>query len=169
MPYRHSLGLKAFTGLPYFLQKTGYRMPIEAPGSFQYSLQTDDSIYEYMAKDGELMVHFDKFMARSRAGRPEWFTFYPVKERLFAQPIGGEPHSEALLVDVGGGEGHDLQAFRNAFPDCPGRLILQDTEIVLGNIRTLDAGVERLPHDFFTPQPVHGASLGSASEMKDVD
>ncbi|KAK4508528.1 hypothetical protein PRZ48_002267 [Zasmidium cellare] len=155
--FQHSLGVRAMAGLPPFLQKTGYKMPMGAPGPFQYALQTEDSIYEYMTKDGDLLSHFEKFMARSRADRPEWFTFYPVKERLFSQAVGSEPHSDVMMVDIGGGQGHDIQAFRTAFPDAPGRLVLQDTETVLGSIKTLDSTIEKQPHDFFTPQPVHGA------------
>ena len=83
--------------------------------------------------------------------------FYPVKERLIAK---SHMTSESiLLVDQGGGLGHDLAEFFHKHPDLQGRLILQDKPDVIDSIGTdLDRCIERMPHDFFTPQPIQGKS-----------
>jgi hypothetical protein len=71
---------------------------------------------------------------------------------------------ETLIVDMGGGNGHELLEFRRRFPksEYPGRAVLQD----LGDtIATLDVGdlqskgVEAMAHNFFTPQTVVGAQF----------
>ncbi|KAK4099302.1 S-adenosyl-L-methionine-dependent methyltransferase [Parathielavia hyrcaniae] len=69
-------------------------------------------------------------------------------------------HMGALLVDIGGGLGHDLEAFHDRFPTAPGRLVLQDLEPVISAIPAdslLSPRIERAIHDFHTPQPVQGA------------
>lgn len=64
------------------------------------------------------------------------------------------------MVDVGGSTGYDLTIFKEAHPELPGRLIVQDLP---GTIEKLDQpalkakGIEPMPHDFFTPEPVQGA------------
>jgi hypothetical protein len=83
-------------------------------------------------------------------------SFYPVGERL----IDGfdSKNSEVLLVDVGGGRGHDCQLFTSRHNSHPGRVILQDQEEVIASIQDKDKlPFESEAHDFFTPQPVKGA------------
>jgi hypothetical protein len=96
---------------------------------------------------------FNRVMAITRLGRgEEWFDFFPTESR-FSSTAPDSP----LLVDIGGGLGHDIAAFHKRFPDLPGRLILQDLEPVISNIADLDPKIERQVHNFFNPQPVKGA------------
>lgn len=88
-----------------------------------------------------------------RAGQP-WFNLFPVTEKL--QMESPNPDS-VLLVDIGGGQGQDLLAFRSAFPDLPGRLILQDLPHVIADAEIPDGVIESQGYDFFTEQPVKGA------------
>ena len=62
----------------------------------------------------------------------------------------------ALLIDIGGGECHDLEAFHTRFPDLPGKLVLQDLPPTIESIEDLDPAIVRQGHDFLTPQPVKG-------------
>nr|GFD52459.1 hypothetical protein [Tanacetum cinerariifolium] len=97
---------------------------------------------------------FSAFMSAYRAGKANWYDkgFYPVAERLidgFDSTI-----NETLLVDVGGGRGHDVALFAAAHSAHPGNLVLQDREPVISSI----ADKESLPfkcqaHDFYAPQP----------------
>lgn len=70
---------------------------------------------------------------------------------------------DVLIVDVGGGKGHDLEKFSQQFPAAKGRLILQDLPPTLEGIAGLDANVELLPHDFFHAQPILGKHLPHAA------
>lgn len=96
-------------------------------------------------------------MSAYLAGKPNWYDFYPVAERL----IDGfdSSSSEALLVDVGGGRGHDTALFAEKYKSPPGTIILQDREPVIAEVV---AGSHDLPfkaqaHDFCAPQPIKGA------------
>ncbi|TVY40234.1 O-methyltransferase [Lachnellula subtilissima] len=77
---------------------------------------------------------------------------HPTCNPSFSPPT-RNPNS-ALLVDRSGGRGHDLEAFRNRFPDGKGRLVLQDLPPVIADIRELHADIVRQEYDFLTPQPV---------------
>ena len=97
-------------------------------------------------------------MSAYRAGKANWYDlgFCPVADRLIN---GFDPKiNDTLLVDVGGGRGHDLQLFAARHSAHPGRLVLQDREEVVSTIKNKD----QLPfhsqaHDFYTPQPIKAA------------
>jgi hypothetical protein len=60
-----------------------------------------------------------------------------------------------LLVDVGGGVGHDLEKFRRTIGSCDGELVLQDQEAVIAKA-VVKPPVRTMVHDFFESQPIHG-------------
>ena len=92
-------------------------------------------------------------MGFSRLNKGEqWFDFFPVDAKL-----GITDASQTLLVDVGGGIGHDIIAFKKKFPDLRGKLVVQDLAVVVEAVKDLPAGIEAVSHDFFKPQPVKGA------------
>jgi hypothetical protein len=118
-------------------------------------MKTDKQYFDWMAAQPRLQHAFNVTMGVHRMNRGEqWFDFYPVEERLRVRTP-----SDVLLVDVGGGKGHDLASFRRRFPDLPGKLILQDIPVVIEDAsrEELPEGIEKLGHDFFAPQPVKGA------------
>jgi hypothetical protein len=90
-------------------------------------------------------------ISRKGAGLP-WFDYYPVTENLIVAAA-----TNPLLVDVGGGLGQDLIAFREKFPNLPGKLIVQDLPVVICGIKDLPSGVEAMVHNFFKTQPVRDA------------
>ncbi len=83
--------------------------------------------------------------------------FYPFKERLISGCRDGE--GEVLLIDVGGGLGHDLEEFRAKSSSSIGgrRLILQELlERTVQGAKKLRPWLEAMTYDFFTPQPIKG-------------
>ena len=53
---------------------------------------------------------------------------------LFSRYKGGNGQSR-LLVDIGGGRGHDLEAFKHTNPNAEGKLVLQDLPPVIYDIK----------------------------------
>lgn len=93
-------------------------------------------------------------MTRKRVGRIRWYNIYSLDERLVK---GLDYKSDAvLLVDVGGGKGHDAQALRAEFPSLRGRLIVQDQPHVIDPEGCEKMGIEAMPYSFFEKQPVIG-------------
>jgi O-methyltransferase domain len=76
---------------------------------------------------------------------------YPFSAELAA----GDGENEILLVDVGGGRGHIVEAIRESFPELKGRMIVQDLKETVEEIED-PKGFEPMAHDFFQPQPVKG-------------
>lgn len=103
------------------------------------------------------MSAFNTYMEGQRVDRVQWHTYFPVQEVLLNDFNAEE--KAVLLVDVGGGRGHDLEAFKEAFPHQEGRLIIQDLPDVIDDIRQPVPGVEAMKHNFFRPQPVKGLPL----------
>jgi hypothetical protein len=91
-------------------------------------------------------------MSAYRVGKPTWCDsgFYPIEHLTTGFDSTSNP---ALLVDVGGGLGHDLQELREKHDNLPGDLILQDREEVIATL-TPGTNFKATAHDFFTPQPV---------------
>jgi hypothetical protein len=76
---------------------------------------------------------------------------YPVKERL-----GNATEDEVLVVDIGGGAGHDLLGFKERHPELKGRLVLEELPYMIDRVVGKLDGVELVGHDFYDPQPVKG-------------
>lgn len=147
--------------MPVWLKENQYRSPTEGTNApFGMGFNTDLHFFEWVnanPKYPKLAGQFNNFMSAYHQGRPSWMDdgFYPVSEQLIKGAKQGD--NEVLLVDVGGGKGHDLQEFRSKCPDSSsGRLILQDQPTVLDDVEELDSSIERMAHDFFTEQPIKG-------------
>ncbi|KAI7207155.1 hypothetical protein KC352_g17838 [Hortaea werneckii] len=115
-------------------------------------------MFGVLAKDPRRKKIFDDYMsARRHSQEPKWFEILCVREYLAATPKCGD--TDVLLVDVGGGKGHDIASFRENFSDLPGRLILQDLPQTFACLQERPDGIELMEHDFFQEQPVKGARL----------
>lgn len=151
----------SFTHWPQHFRETGYKAPTPGgiDGPFQAAHKTQLPLWEWFDKTPPQLLYFNSFMSAYRAGKPMWFDpgFYPVSERLITGFDAST--SDVLLVDVGGGRGHDIAAFAANLSSPPGRLILQDREPVAADL--IASGTKRdyevQSHDFFTPQPVRFA------------
>jgi hypothetical protein len=140
--------------LPEYLRENGYKNPSDFnSGPFQFAFNFNGTYFDWINSIPEQQEAFNRFMAITRLERgEEWFDFFPTEERF-----GSTDPNAPLLVDIGGGLGHDLAAFHSRFPSLPGRLILQDLPQVINNINELSPSIERNIHDFFKPQPIKGA------------
>ncbi|KAL8703633.1 MAG: hypothetical protein Q9201_003203 [Fulgogasparrea decipioides] len=154
----HDIAGLPFYHVPAYLKSISYGHPTNvADGPLQYAHKTASSVFVWLHENPELASCFNNYMRGYRAGKPSWLDpgFYPVAERL-GNGI-KEGTEEVLLVDVGGGLGHDLELLKQKHLHVPGRLILQDKAEVISQITVPNTVFEKLTHDFFTPQPVHGA------------
>jgi len=97
---------------------------------------------------------FNRFMHRSRGGRPHWFEGWDLRGRVLAD-YAARP-GEIFMVDLGGGHGQDLRALHKTFPGV-GRLVLTDLPVVLDEIdrASLPADIDIAPQDLFQPFAEH--------------
>jgi hypothetical protein len=80
---------------------------------------------------------------------------FPFREELSKL---GPKDDTVLVVDVGGGLGHATKQIKELIGDLKGRVILQDRPIVIEDIKEDLGEIEKMGHDFFTPNPVKGRS-----------
>ncbi|KAL5119044.1 hypothetical protein ACEQ8H_002968 [Pleosporales sp. CAS-2024a] len=142
-----------------FLEETGWKNPSEPrDGFFQYANHTKLHLFDYLATQPELGADFNMFMGAVGGSQSYWWDWYDIKGRL----IDGfdKTKSNVMLVDIGGGNGHDIQMFHEQFGahHC-GALVLQDMASVIAGIPSdqLDNKITRMGHDFFQEQPIKGA------------
>lgn len=146
---------------PSFFHKHGFKSPDSGvDGPFQHTFNCKgDHYFEYFPKHNpEMGRRFASMMEAWSKGRPRWFQeeYYPVRQRLID---GADKGSEAFLVDVGGGTGHDIEGLLQAFgAEIPGKLVLQERPEII-EIAQVSPEVQTMAHDFLTEQPVKGKSL----------
>lgn len=153
--------------LPDFFKAKGYRCPTGSKdGPFQFIYQTNLSYYETIHQSPEGTKAFNAYMSAIRGGRKFWADWYDVKARVldgfnFQQ-------GEVLLVDVGGGNGHDLETFIQKHPQTAGHLVLQDLKSTVAGLegKGLDPRIRVMEHDFFQEQPVKGTFTKLATLSK---
>ncbi|KAJ0424828.1 S-adenosyl-L-methionine-dependent methyltransferase [Aspergillus carlsbadensis] len=141
-----------------YLEERGYKDPEDAyDAPFQLAYNTKDHYFDWLKENPEVQKAFNTVMTISQEFRGEdWFEMFPVAEKLKLNA--SESSERALLVDIGGGVGHDIKAFRNRFPELAGKLVLQDLPQVIDAIKEpLPGGITAVGHDMFKPQPTKGA------------
>lgn len=153
--FYHELNNPMFSTLPAYLKESGFKNPTSVTdGNFQY-MRGDPkaNFFEYVGTNKKLTNHFNDAMeCHSKYNLTPWPDVFPT-DTLVADAKLGRP----VVVDIGGGKGHDLQKFSDRHPDLPaGSLVLQDLPDILQDVKPSDA-IEVRPHDFFTPQPIKGA------------
>ncbi|RHZ59421.1 uncharacterized protein CDV56_108622 [Aspergillus thermomutatus] len=140
--------------LPDYFKEKGWKNPADIDdGPFQFAMNTKSRYFDFLSTAPYYQEAFNKTMTLSVRWRGQsWFEFFPVEQKLRVQ----RP-SDALLVDVGGGQDRDLVLLKERFPTLPGRLVLQDLPNVVKGARDLHPGIDVQEHDFLRDQPVKGA------------
>ncbi|CAH0057914.1 unnamed protein product [Clonostachys solani] len=140
-----------------YSRKRGFKNPEDAKDTaLMYAFNMDKDMFSWQQSLG-YGPHFNNHMGGYRQGRPPWMGagFYPVKENLIND---ADTSPEApFIVDIGGSIGHDLVSFKQHHPDHPGKLVLEDLPVVIGQITDLDPEIERVSYDFHNEQPKKGA------------
>ncbi|KAL8883143.1 MAG: hypothetical protein Q9192_007419 [Flavoplaca navasiana] len=113
--------------------------------------------FEYFDKSPEQRKYLDDYMAIRRVWLATWFEAFPMVRTLC--PGTKTDKDSVLLVDVGSSWGYELAAFKQAYPNVHGRLILQDLPKVIGKVQQEGPppNVECMTYDFFTSQPLQAA------------
>lgn len=145
--------LTILSKLPEFYAQKGWKSPDDAhDGPFQFAMGTQSHYFDFLSSEPYYQKAFNTTMTASfRRKGQSWFSFFPVEEKLRV-----EDSTAPLLVDIGGGKGEDILAFRDKFPHLPGKIILQDLPVVVEGVQDTTPPVEVQGYNFFDKQPVKG-------------
>ena len=153
-PLRFDVFSPAWNALPAYLAAKNYENPINAMDTaFHLAHHTTDHLMNFLATTPRFNKAFQAYMTGFNEGRSNWIDVFPVKENLGTDAR--DDQAAIMFVDIGGGLGHEAVALKKRFPDLPGRFVVQDLSQVVSG-QDLDAEVEYMAHDFFTPQPLEG-------------
>lgn len=141
--------------LSEFLKRKGYQNPNSLTNNpYTYAHNTKGlNMFEFLANHPVRFKNFNNAMKAKGIQSLLSYNMYPFKEELSKVETTNET---VLLVDVGGGEGQAVAAIRELCYGIRGRMILQDQPQVIEGTTDVLPGVEKMEHDFFTPQPVTG-------------
>ncbi|KAE8148351.1 S-adenosyl-L-methionine-dependent methyltransferase [Aspergillus avenaceus] len=153
----------AIQKVPEYLEVIGYKNP-EDPlfAALQYANNIKQDGFAWLCENPAALSRFNAFMEGQRADRAHWADWFPIKDHILT---GAHKGADApLLVDIGGGRGHDLLGFKQRVPEAQGKLVLEDLPKVIEEGRTaLDLeseGIESVGYDFFAEeQPVKGSRV----------
>lgn len=139
--------------LPSYLERNKYKVPQDVQTGPFADAWGGKNTWELYKAEPQRGAVFNSFMTRWREQTRMWTDIYPATS-LCEQT--DQTEDAVLLVDIGGNTGHVLKDFARKRTG-KGRLILQDQPAALGDIQSLkDQGIEAMPYDLFTAQPVQG-------------
>lgn len=145
--------------LPQYLASMGYKNP--SGGDllcFQFAMQTSLPIFQWLVKRPDDQKDFGQLMKMYAGMQTPWVDIFPT-ESLLENDDGKSP----LLVDLGGGLGHDVAHFFRKHPSVAGpRLILQDQAGVVAQTLLKPEEGRAMAQDIFQPQTVKGVSRSLA-------
>lgn len=158
--YSYDATIPCFLKLPSYLAQTDYKNPVDASnGVFSYTKGWKGDMFHYYEHHPVEGESFNHIMGGRMANQSGWVDIFPADTLLDH----AKPDSEApLLVDVGGSIGHDIERFREKYPETASRLYLEDRPEVIKHSKCPDP-VHKVSYDFFTPQPIRGKNLPTTS------
>ena len=141
------------------LSRTKYQNPkdpLDCP--FQLGHGTRNHYFQWMQEHPKLWTMFNNHMTGTHAGLSNWMDkkYYPLEENLVQ---GAKLEADAIFfIDVGGGNGHDLEELCRQNPQLNKCMILQDQASVIDELKDtkLDFRIQPMAHNFFQPQPIKG-------------
>lgn len=156
--------VQIFAQLPRALLQRGYRCPTNALDCpLQWTMGVNVTYFDWIAQNPQQardLVTSMKATQTTSTGQ-KWFDYYPAQNRLLdGLQYGSVASGDVLLVDLGGGNGHDLKCFVERFPEVENeteRLVLQELpEVVAAIDRSTLPEIRIIAGSFFDPQPIQG-------------
>lgn len=135
-----------FVRLPSYFASNGFNEPFSQETG-PYAEAFNCTYWQRVNRSPKLKDDFDTYMAAHKKGRSSIVDLLPLSSLV----EGYDKSLPVLLVDVGGGVGHQSKELKSRYPFLEGDIIVQDLQIS----KELElAGVRGMNYDFFTPQPI---------------
>jgi hypothetical protein len=133
----------------FFALNEALKDPNDGKTAFKIGQHSEEDFYTWTETHPIQQGAFHRFMEAQFAMLPTWLKAVPFESEI-AHDTSAD---DIVFVDVGGGNGSQCAALKKEYPHLQGRIILQDRPAVLESALEV-AGMEKMPHDFLTEQPV---------------
>lgn len=135
----------AFVHLPSYFAANGYQEPIDQKTG-PYAEVFRCTYWDRINRTPKLKDDFDTYMASHKKGS-SLVDLLPLSSLV----EGYDKNFSVLLVDTGGGVGHQCMELRSRHPSLEGDIVVQDLRVS----KELDqAGIKGMEYNFFDPQPI---------------
>ncbi|KAM0696846.1 hypothetical protein Q7P36_002917 [Cladosporium allicinum] len=140
----------SFLHFPSYFASTNYAEPT-SQSTGPYAQVFGTTYWDRLTSTPKLKMDLDNYMAAHKKGGSSLVDLLP-HSRLVE---GYNPaFSPTLLVDIGGGVGHQCKDLKARYPSLPGEVVVQDLQCA----KDLElAGIRGMAYDFFEAQPVRDA------------
>ncbi|PQE30204.1 O-methyltransferase protein [Rutstroemia sp. NJR-2017a WRK4] len=140
--------------MPRTMAERGYKAPTKDSGT-PFKWLHGEELWTWMGSHPDHVPDMIAGMRSHNAGNLSGDA-YPFGKELAQLDIKDD---EVAIVDIAGGQGHTMAELRQRYPEVKGRLIVQDLLSTFQAVSGPPPGVEFMPHDMFTPQPVKKAHV----------
>jgi demethylsterigmatocystin 6-O-methyltransferase len=148
LPYRFDNMAPAFVHFPTYFASNGYQEPANQETG-PYAEVFERTYWQRLTSTPKLKIDLDTYMAAHKQGGSSLVDLLPYSRLI----EGYNSAFPVLLVDIGGGVGHQCKDLRARYPSLQGEVVVQDLQCAedLGV-----AGVKGMAYNFFEPQPIKG-------------
>jgi len=156
MIYRLGEYAPVFNQLSEFFKTQGWKAPQDEHNNpYTFTHKTGGlTMWEHVKLDPVYFADWNAAMNAQGLATSFAISIFPFHSELSKLET---TKDSVLVVDVGGGLGHATMQIKALIGDVKGKVVLQDREEVLEDIKDdLGVGIEKVPHDFFAPNPVKG-------------
>lgn len=146
--------IPSIIAMPDALRERGYKAPTRESGT-PFKWANGEELWTFLGAHPEHAMNMVNGMESLSTGSLAGDA-YP-----FADELGklGTQEGDVTIVDVAGGQGHIMEEVRSLNPSVKGRFIVQDLPSTFAAVSKPPPGVEFMPHDMFTPQPIKDAYI----------
>ena len=135
-----------FVQLPSYFASRGFHEP-SSQETGPYAERFGCTYWQRVNQSPKLKDDFDTYMAAHKKGGSSIVDLLPVSSLV----EGYDKSFPVLLVDIGGGVGHQSRELRSRYPYLEGEIVVQDLRVS----KELElAGIRGMEYNFFTPQPI---------------
>jgi hypothetical protein len=140
--------------MPRTMAERGYKAPTKESGT-PFKWLHGEELWTWMGSHPDHVPDMIAGMRSHNAGNLSGDA-YPFGEELAKLDI---KDNDVAIVDIAGGQGHTMAELRQRYPEIKGRLVVQDLPSTFEAVSGPPPGVDFMPHDMFTPQPVKKAHV----------
>ena len=150
-----------------WVRNYGFRAPADArDGAFQRArgIVGRTTFQHWERDDPTSLQQLSLWMSSQQKHRLNWVSWFPT-DPLFDETT---DNGTVFMVDVGGGLGHDLNAFASRNPDREMHLVNEDLPDIIRQAekQAKDPRIELVEQDFFQPQSIKGAKIVSDVDIR---